>query len=525
MGRIAKVLGVAVSAGVVSAGVPPAMAQAQDDGVPLIMMRTQSTAAFGSHRFRKLVAALRKRAGKSDRQVLPLTKSEVWMVPKDKVAAVQKEASRRGVTMSQLGAAWNSLFRRVPADRKINAKQKSMVDVAKASAATIGVGMMAAPPPPMMEYALVKNFDRPAASQDAHKITVALSDSTVLTITRTGVDIRSDMCVWRGTVDGTGAAVTLMWWPGGKTAGMLQHEGKLYSIRHMGGDMHAVVEMGEDRMPREHAPAPARLRSNDQTLRDDPLVSQGDASVLRPVTAGARPPARASDEVRPQQAAADGDIVIDVIVAYTKKAASYYADARRELVDLSIEEANQSFRLSQLGHIKLRLVHAYQTDYMEEGAHFDHVWRFADKGDGHMEEIHGLRDRYKADVAVLIVDDNKGCGLATRVHADADEAFAVVHHECSASTYSLAHEVGHLIGARHDLNFDKIMTPFPYGHGYVNGRKWRDIMSYKDSCGGCPRVPVWSSPKVLIKGEPAGTPDLDNARVIAEQAARVAAFR
>ena len=50
-------------------------------------------------------------------------------------------------------------------------------------------------------------------------------------------------------------------------------------------------------------------------------------------------------------------------------------------------------------------------------------------------------------------------------------------------------------------------------------------MSYKDSSGGCPRMPVWSSPKVLIKGEPAGTPDLDNARVIAEQAARVANFR
>jgi hypothetical protein len=36
---------------------------------------------------------------------------------------------------------------------------------------------------------------------------------------------------------------------------------------------------------------------------------------------------------------------------------------------------------------------------------------------------------------------------------------------------------------------------------------------------------VWSSPKVLIKGEPAGTSVQDNARVIAEQAARVAAFR
>ena len=119
----------------------------------------------------------------------------------------------------------------------------------------------------------------------------------------------------------------------------------------------------------------------------------------------------------------------------------------------------------------------------------------------------------------------KGCGLATRVHADADEAFAVVHHECASTTYTVAHEIGHIIGARHDLNIDKTMTPFPYGHGYVNGTKWRDIMSYKESCGGCPRVPVWSSPKVLVKGEPAGTSELDNARVIAEQAARVAAFR
>jgi hypothetical protein len=144
--------------------------------------------------------------------------------------------------------------------------------------------------------------------------------------------------------------------------------------------------------------------------------------------------------------------------------------------------------------------------------HFDHVWRFADKGDGEMEEIHGLRDRYRADVAILIVDDAKGCGLATRVGADADEAFAVVHHECAAASYSLAHEVGHLIGARHEL-------------GFVNGTKWRDIMGYKGDCGGCQRVAVWSSPTVLVNGEPAGTEELNNARIIAEQASRVAAFR
>jgi hypothetical protein len=206
------------------------------------------------------------------------------------------------------------------------------------------------------------------------------------------------------------------------------------------------------------------------------------------------------------------EVVIDVIVAYTSNAARNYSDIKRELIEFAIEEANESFRVSNLGHIKLRLVHAYQTSYAEVGTHFDHVWRFADKGDGYMDEIHGLRDRYHADVAILVVDDAKGCGLATRVQADADEAFAVVHHECAATSYTLAHEVGHLIGARHEL-------------GYVNGSKWRDIMSYKDACGGCPRVAVWSSPAVLVNGEPAGTMELNNARVIAQQAARVAAFR
>jgi len=247
---------------------------------------------------------------------------------------------------------------------------------------------------------------------------------------------------------------------------------------------------------------------------------------LRPVTRGMRPPngdeqlalvvpkATTPTAKSPEDESAPkpNDIIIDVIVAYTKKAASNYAHIEHELVDLAIGETNKSFRLSNLGHIKLRLVHAYQTDYVEEGAHFDHVWRFADKSDGYMEEIHGLRDKYRADVAILVVDDPKGCGLATRVRADADEAFAVVHYACAAANYTLAHEIGHLIGASHELS-------------YVNGTKWRDIMSSKESCGGCPRVPVWSNPTVLIKGEAAGTADLNNARVIAEQAARVASFR
>ena len=208
------------------------------------------------------------------------------------------------------------------------------------------------------------------------------------------------------------------------------------------------------------------------------------------------------------------NVVIDVIVAYTKKSARSYSDIEQDLIALAIEETNESFRASNLGHIKLRLVHAYQTDYSENGTNFDHVWRFADKGDGHMEEVHGLRDKYRADVAILVVDDDKGCGLATRVNAEAEDAFAVVHHSCAATSFTLAHEIGHLLGARHEF-------------AYVDGTKWRDIMGLKESCGGCPRLPVWSNPNptVLVKGEPAGTAEHNNVSIIARQAARVAAFR
>ena len=96
-------------------------------------------------------------------------------------------------------------------------------------------------------------------------------------------------------------------------------------------------------------------------------------------------------------------------------------------------------------------MHAYQNNYVEVGEHFDHLWRFADRSDGYMDEIHGLREKYDADVAVLIVDDDKGCGLSTRVFADVDDAFAVVHHDCATVDYSVAHEIGHLIGARQHM--------------------------------------------------------------------------
>jgi hypothetical protein len=217
-------------------------------------------------------------------------------------------------------------------------------------------------------------------------------------------------------------------------------------------------------------------------------------------------------------------IVIDIMILYTPRAASHYIRDPADLLAMAVEQTNDSFRNSGLGNISLRLVHTQAIDYDEsEGDHFEHLYRMVD-GIGPFKDIRRLRDEKKADIVGLVIDDASGCGLSTRVAPDSEDAFFVVHHSCASITISIAHEIGHILGARHDRAIDANDTPFSYGHGHVNG-KWRDIMSYQQSCDGCVRIPFWSNPRVMYNGEPTGTGAADNSRVILEQAERVSKFR
>ena len=89
------------------------VAQAEPETVPLIMLKPQG-ASFSAPRLRKLYAALKKRSARATSQILPLTKTEVWTVPKDQVEAVRKTAARHGVVMSKLSATWNYVFHKAP---------------------------------------------------------------------------------------------------------------------------------------------------------------------------------------------------------------------------------------------------------------------------------------------------------------------------------------------------------------------------------------------------------------------------
>jgi hypothetical protein len=493
-------------------------------------------------------------AGKTaNGQVLGFTQSEMWSMPSARIDSVIRRGQTLGVRMTKLGADWNHILRPPAAPMAMSGPQETMLKSMEASKETMGVGVMAAPAAAVVEYALMKDHDpksaigeRPAAL--LAKIVIPLNDKESINVRRTTVDMKREGCTWRGEIEGTGEPVILMWWKGGRFTGMFTYRGHMYTLKSMGGEVHAVVETDPGRMPPDHGAmrsgGAAPAQSGD--MKDDPLVARGEGAAMRPgdranlqdrqdaigmsrpATGASATPALAV--IQPisgarRRALAAKKITIDVMVLYTSKVASKYIDIDSDLIDLAIEQANESFANSGLGNIKLRLVHQQLVDYDEsDGEHFNHLYRMVD-GTGPFANVRALRNEKRADVVALIVDDPSGCGLSTRVAAEADEAFVVVHHSCAALTYSIAHEIGHIIGARHDKALDANVTPFAYGHGYVNGNKWRDIMSYKASCDGCPRMPVWSNPTIKYKGDAAGTLDADNARVLLERAERVSNFR
>jgi hypothetical protein len=483
-------------------------------------------------------------------QVLSFTQAEVWSMPSSRIETVMRKGETLGVKITRLGRDWNQVLKAPSGPMPMSTAQETMLAGIERSGATTAVGMMTAPNEAVVEYALMKDHDRKSAigarpASLVSKITVPLNDKETITVRRTSVDMRRDGCTWRGEIDGTGEPVIIMWWKGGRMTGMFTYRGHMYTLMNMGGELHAVVETDPRRMPPDHAATHVHGagQAPNTDVRDDPLVATGEGDLVRSrnrENRGDRQDAIAPKEATPndssppqivpmtlaeRQALASRKFKIDLMVLYTSKVAAKYIDVDADLIHLSIEQANQSFAGSGIGNIELHLVHQQSIAYDESnGEHFDHLYRMVD-GVGEFSKVRALRNEKRADIVALIVDDPSGCGLSTRVAADADEAYVVVHHSCAALTYSLAHEIGHIIGARHDRALDQNVAPFPYGHGYVNGSKWRDIMSYQASCHGCPRLPIWSNPTIMFKGEPTGTVDADNARVILEEANRVSKFR
>ena len=334
-----------------------------------------------------------------------------------------------------------------------------------------------------------------------------------ITLVRKDTTFREDGSIsWIGEVAETGERAVLMLWGNALLTGYFAYKGTIFAVESLGGGVSAYRELGHG-LP-DHPTEGGRPDG-------DPVANHGATTPRHARPEPAVPPFSDKD----RKALEAKNITIDLMLLYTKNVANHYTRDPEDLLALAVDETNETFRNSGLGNIRLRLVHTQLIDYdASAGDQFNHLYAMVDRV-GPFKGVKKLRNETRADIVGLIIDNPTGCGLSTRIGPESDEAFFVVHHACATITMSIAHEIGHILGVRHDRFVDETETPFAYGHGYVDAAKWRDVMSYNVGCGGCPRIPYWSNPRITYKGDPTGTAATDSARVILELAEHVSKFR
>ncbi|MEM9596444.1 MAG: zinc-dependent metalloprotease family protein [Acidobacteriota bacterium] len=237
----------------------------------------------------------------------------------------------------------------------------------------------------------------------------------------------------------------------------------------------------------------------------------------------------------------DDGSVHDLMVVYTQHAIDEVGGLvpLETLIDLGVTETNLSYEASGVDH-RVALVHTSFIEYDEfKPTGIDARDHLQDPDDGVMDEVHPLRDRYGADLVMLLLG-RSGCGRAF-IMAEVDPAFEAfafcrVSQICVSPGYTFQHELGHLAGGRHQWNGDPANNaPFTFNHGYLDAvNEFRTIMAGNDilNCPDCTRRLRWSNPDIAdpVTGAPMGIPEgepmaCDNRKTLNATALTIANFR
>jgi hypothetical protein len=232
---------------------------------------------------------------------------------------------------------------------------------------------------------------------------------------------------------------------------------------------------------------------------------------------------------------ADGS-EIDVLVLYTPltREDAGGTEAIEAEAALFVAQTNDAYANSGID-LQINLAHVTEIDYYETGDYSGHLSSLTTPGDGIMDEAHGLRYHYQADMVSLLVIDTEFCGIAYLMPALSPDsealAFSVTSWHCGGLVF--AHELGHNMGCCHAPGDGGGCTDaglFSYSVGYRyygdSGTRWRTVMAYWPGT----RIPNFSNPEVSHDGEPTGVPvgqpdEADNALTIDQTRPTIASYR
>jgi hypothetical protein len=380
-------------------------------------------------------------------------------------------------------------------------------------------------------YVLV-NFDY---LKESETIVVNLFNDVSVTAVRDRIEKRSESrYTWFGQVPGRGYTSVILTVENGDMAGYISINGKVYQVRPLGNEIHVVSELNPC--------AFCHYEPND-------VVTPPDLYPDSNTVPGAQYDAA-------QELQFDDGSTIDVMVVYTDDVARASGNIGAE-IQLAIDQANQTYENSGI-YQRLRLVHTAEVNYEETGNSNIDLSAITDCYDGKIDEVCTWRDTYRADiVSFLVLHMADWCGMGwgpwdlSGSPVSSSYAFSVVKRECATDNYSFVHELGHNMGAGHDVHAPSHSGSFPYSHGYtwdawlgVDHFAYMSIMAYPNWCldhweiYSCPRIGYWSNPNISFRvcAEPFGWPctdyypfgyedTVDNHRTLNETAYEVANFK
>jgi hypothetical protein len=225
------------------------------------------------------------------------------------------------------------------------------------------------------------------------------------------------------------------------------------------------------------------------------------------------------------------------MVVYTADAriAAGGTNAIVNLINQGISQTNQGYLNSGVNQ-RIRLVYSQEIVYNETGFDWNVTLdRLRIENDGYMDGVRNLRDTYKADTVVLLVEYSMTYwGLAYKMTQPSnlfeEYAFALVTRRSVTQSYTFPHELGHNMGCAHDRANANEPGAYSYSYGYqAPNSSFRTIMAY-DCPGGCTQVNYWSNPNRIYNGLPMGVAEgnpnaADNRKTLNNTAFTVANFR
>lgn len=298
---------------------------------------------------------------------------------------------------------------------------------------------------------------------------------------------------WSGKIGADGSAVFTV--HGSQVTGVLRTGPDVYDIVALPDGGHKLIRVIHPSDMKDHSPRFKTTEGKQAT----------------------RPPPRPAGSPTP---------VIEVLVAYTKAVSDLRADIAA-VAQTAITEANQ-INLDSGADFKLHLAGTIETGDEENPDLDTNLDALTTSKDDYFDDVQGARTEKRADVVVLAIKlQGPVFGTSAAIMADAPTGFAVVNYRYLVTDFVLLHEVGHLLGLRHEITSDDSKDPYNDGHGYrrVDGTKVLATVMATGCVSPCRRVPRWSNPDRDFEGGKGGVKGESNeAGVVTDSAYAVSRF-